>query len=364
MYGSALTWPENRDGESVAGGLQVTHRERLRRAITFGEPDRAPIHHYIFPGAFFRHGEALVELARRYPDDFDNEAVNPPDPQSVDAITEVVEWQDGWGTVWRRLKGYTSGEVKVPALPTWDGWGAYEFPPVPTEQHFEALQARVAEQHPEWFVCAPGGSLFQHIQHLRGPANLMMDLAEDRQEVHELAERKVEHMLAAIEGYVKTDVDCIRFGDDWGAQSQLLVHPDMWRSFFKPLYKKMFDVAKDAGKFVWFHSDGWIWEIIDDLIEIGVDVLNPQHHCMGDERVAAKAGGRVCIRTDIDRQHLIPFGTPEEIRAYVRKVLGLFGDYGGGIILHGEVGPEVPFENVRALYESYYELGHYPFTWK
>ena len=341
----------------------MTPRERLRRAITFGGPDRAPIHHYIFPGAFFRHGQALLEVANRYPDDFGNEHINPPEPRQADAITEVVEWQDAWGTVWRRLRGYTSGEVKTPALPTWDRWHHYAFPPTPSQEHFERFRAQVAQIHPDGFACAGGGSLFQHIQHMRGPANLFMDLAEDRQEVHELADRKVDHMLAGITEYVKTDVDCIRFGDDWGAQDRLLVHPDMWRRFFKPRYKRMFDVIKDAGKFVWFHTDGWIWEIIDDLIEIGVDVLNPQHHCMGDERVAAKVDGRVCIRTDIDRQHLIPWGSPDEIRAYVKKVLKLFGNHNGGILLHGEVGPDVPLENVQALYAAYYDYGRYPFDW-
>ncbi len=343
--------------------MPMTHRERIIKAITFDGPDRAPIHHYIFPGAFFNHGQALLDIANKYPDDFNNENVNPPDPESKDAITDVVEWTDAWGTTWQRLKGYTSGEVKVPALPTWDNWANYEFPAAPGPDYRDKVQAQVEQQHPEWFACAAGGSLFQHIQHMRGPANLLMDLAEDRQEVHELADRKVEHMLAAIEPACQTGVDCIRFGDDWGAQDRLLVHPDMWRRFFKPRYKRMFDVIKDAGKFVWFHTDGWIFEIIDDLIEIGVDVLNPQHHCMGDERVAEKVAGRVLIRTDIDRQWLIPFGAPDEIREYVKKVLKLFGSHNGGIMLHGEVGPDVPLENVEALYSAYYEFGHYPFDW-
>ena len=184
----------------------MTHRERLRRAITFDGPDRAPIHHYIFPGAFYRHGQALLDIADRYPDDFGNESINPPEPQTEEAITEVAEWQDMWGTVWRRLKGYTSGEVKVPAIPTWKDWHRYAFPPPPSKEHFERFQAQVGRLHPERFACASGGSLFQNMQHIRGPANLFMDLAEDRQEVHELADRKVEYMLAGILEYVKTDV--------------------------------------------------------------------------------------------------------------------------------------------------------------
>ena len=341
----------------------MTSRERLTRAISFQGPDRAPIHHYIFPGAFYRHGEALLKVAERYPDDFGNEGVQPPPPEPVEASNEIVEWQDAWGTVWRRLKGYTSGEVQTPAIPTWDRWSEYQFPPTPSEQHFEGFRAHVATLHPERFVNGSGGSLFQLVEHLRGPANLLMDLAEDRQEIHELVDRLVEYHLVSIKGYLAAGVDCVAFGDDWGAQDRVLNHPDMWRRFWKPRYKRMFDAIKETGKFVWFHTDGWILEIIPDLIEIGVDVLNPQHHCMGDERVAELAAGKVCIRTDIDRQRLIPFGTPEEIRAYVKKVLKLFGDHNGGIILHGEVGPEVPLENVEAMYAAFYEFGGYPFAW-
>jgi uroporphyrinogen decarboxylase len=339
-------------------------RERVLRGITMTGPDRAPINHYIFPGAFYRHGEALLRVAQQYPDDFGNASVNvPAQVEDASASMEIIEWRDAWGTLWRRLKGYTSGDVREPAIPTWDAWSDYRMPPPPSPEHWAEMKQRFDAQRPEFFLRAGGGSLFQLMQHLRGPADLLMDLAEDRPEVHELADAIIEHHLHAIRGGLAAGADCITFGDDWGAQDRLLVRPPTWRRFFKPRYKRMFDVIKDAGALVWFHSDGWILEIIPDLIEIGVDVLNPQHYIMGDERVAAVAAGRVCIRTDIDRQWLIPQGSPEEIRDYVKKVLRLFGNYNGGIMLHGEIGPDVPLENVRALYAAFYEYGRYPFDW-
>ena len=137
----------------------------------------------------------------------------------------------------------------------------------------------------------------------------------------------------------------------------------MWRRFFLPRYARMFAVARDAGVHVWFHTDGWILEIIEDLIEIGVTVLNPQHACMGTPRVGQIAGGRVCIRTNIDRQWVIPYGTPEEVAAAVKEAIGAFGRFNGGVLLHGEIGPEVPLENIEALYSSFYEYGRYPLTW-
>jgi uroporphyrinogen decarboxylase len=344
----------------------MTRRERILAAIEFTGPDRCPIHHYVFPGAIWRHRQALLDLAERYPDDFGNEGIKgnvQPALDEAQGIEDVVEWQDGWGTVWRRLRGYTSGEVLRPAIPDWDAWRTYEFPPQPPEEHYERFAAHVKQQHPAEFVMASGGGFFQHMQHLRGPANYFLDLAEDNDGVHELADRMVEYNVYSIERYVRAGVDCIAFGDDWGAQDRLLIRPDAWRRFFKPRYARMFEVARDAGVHVWFHTDGWILEIIEDLIEIGVTVLNPQHACMGTRRVGEIAGGRVCIRTDIDRQWVIPYGTREVIVEAVQEAIAAFGRFDGGCILHGEVGQDVPFENIEALYSAFYEYGRYPLAW-
>jgi uroporphyrinogen decarboxylase len=344
----------------------MTARERILAAIEFRGPDRCPIHHYIFPGALWRHGQRLLDLVERYPDDFGNECLRWNAGQALEdgqAADDVVEWVDGWGTTWRRLRGYTSGEVLRPAIPNWDAWRTYEFPPLPDEAHYESFAESVRQRHPEEFVVASGGPFFQHMQHLREPAAYYEDLAEDNEGVHELADRMVEYNLHSIERYVKAGVDCVAFGDDWGSQDRLLIHPDMWRRFFKPRYRRMFEVARDAGVHVWFHTDGWILEIIEDLIEIGVTVLNPQHPCMDTKRVGEIAGGRVCIRTDIDRQWVIPFGTPEQVRAAVAEAIEAFGRFNGGVMLHGEIGQEVPFENIEALYSAFYELGEYPLDW-
>jgi uroporphyrinogen decarboxylase len=344
----------------------MTSRERLLAAIEFTGPDRCPIHHYVFPGAIWRHGQRLLDLAERYPDDFDNENIranNAPPPQEDQHVNDVVEWQDGWGTVWRRLRGYTSGEVYRPAIPTWDAWPRYQFPALPPDSHFEDFAARVKELHPARFAYASGGGFFQHMQHLRGPSNYYVDLAEDNEGVNELADRMVEHNVYSIERYVQAGADCIMFGDDWGSQDRLLIHPDHWRRFFKHRYRRMFEVAREAGVHVWFHTDGWILEILDDLIEIGVTVLNPQHACMGTQRVGEIVGGRVCIRTDIDRQWVIPLGTPQQVAEAVKEAIAAFGRFNGGVLLHGEIGPDVPFENIEALYSAFYEYGRYPLTW-
>jgi uroporphyrinogen-III decarboxylase len=110
---------------------------------------------------------------------------------------------------------------------------------------------------------------------------------------------------------------------------------------------------------VWFHSDGFVNEIIGDLIEIGVDVINIQTAVVGHDWIARNARGRVAFRTDIDRQRVLPFGSPVEVKEEVQRTLESCGTRHGGLIACGEVGPDVPLENIRAMYEAFREYGKY-----
>ncbi len=346
---------------------EMTSRERILAAIEFTGPDRCPVHHYIFPGGLWRHGQKVLDLVAKYPDDFGNEAIEANlkvEKTDEETSQDVIEYTDAYGSVWRRLRGYTSGDVVREAIPDWDRWDRSTFPqagPVESYQK-EAAQARAAD--PEKFLARSAGGFFQTLENIRGPENCWMDLAEDHPCIHELADMLVANSMTAIEGYARSGVvDCIRLGDDWGSQDRLLIHPDTWRAFFKPRYAKMFEMARNAGIHVWFHTDGYTLDILEDLIEIGVSLINPQHTCMGTRRVGDICGGRVCIRTDIDRQWTVPFGTPEQIVSAVKEAIEVFGNFNGGVMLHGEVGPEVPFENIEALYSAFYEYGNYPLGW-
>jgi uroporphyrinogen decarboxylase len=336
----------------------LTSRERVIAAIEFKSADQAPIHHMVFPGAFWRHGQKLVDLLHRYPDDFGNRHFTiPPKPEGEDRF---VRYTDEWGSEWLMLKGYTTGEVKKPALDDWRKWPDYRFPPLPPDSYFEALQARIQADGHEWYALGSmGGTLFERMQFLRGTENLFMDLAENREELHQLAGRLVAWHIEWINRYLKADVDGIYFADDWGGQNRLLISPQLWRVFFKPRYRQIFKVVKEAGKHIFFHTDGWTVDIWDDLIELGVDVLNPQHPLIPRPILEQKLAGRVCIRTDLDRQGILPFGTPPQVRAHVKGAVELFGRFKSGLILHGEVGPDVPFENISAMYEAFREFGTY-----
>lgn len=339
----------------------MNSRERVIRAIEFTGPDRIPFNHAVFPGAFQRHGSSLIEVLNRYPDDFGNRHFSLPQfPPDTGAYLE--EYCDEWGSHWIRLKGYTTGEVKQPAIPTWDVFHNYQFPPLPDQKHFDRLKERLESSH-EHYVLGSGGNLFERMQFLRGSENLFYDLGEERAELHELADRLVAYYLELITRYLKADVDGISFADDWGAQHSLLISPKQWSQFFKPRYQRLFEIVKDASKHIFFHTDGWTLEILEDLHEIGVDVLNPQHTLMGEAEISRRLGGKACFRSDLDRQYIIPGGTVEEIKEHVKRVIRAFGQFNGGLILHGEIGPDVPLENIKAMYAAFEEYGKYPLTW-
>jgi uroporphyrinogen decarboxylase len=129
----------------------------------------------------------------------------------------------------------------------------------------------------------------------------------------------------------------------------------MWRSFFKPVYAEMLGKVKKAGRHVWFHSDGHILPIIPDLIELGVDVLNCQSSVMELNQLKQFAG-HLCFRTDIDRQRLLPFGRPGEIKRHVHELFEALGTSNGGIVACGEVSFDVPLANIEAMYEAFLEF--------
>jgi uroporphyrinogen decarboxylase len=136
-----------------------------------------------------------------------------------------------------------------------------------------------------------------------------------------------------------------------------MIRPALWRSVFLPAYARLFDLVRDAGKHVWFHSDGAIAEIVPDLLAAGVQVLNPQVGTVGRARLVALCRGRVCIEADIDRQWTLPFGTPEDVRAAVRADVEAFGGPDGGYIGRGEVAGDVPLENVAAMFDAFVRYG-------
>jgi uroporphyrinogen decarboxylase len=162
------------------------------------------------------------------------------------------------------------------------------------------------------------------------------------------------------------DLDIIKIGDDLGAQENLMISPASYRELLKPIHADLiaFIKTKTRAK-IFFHSDGDIFDLVPDLVEIGVDILNPIQSGAGrmsDLGLLKKTYGKeLCFCGAIDTQRILPYGTPAEVRAEVRRVIGLLGG-GGGYMLAAvhTVMDEVPAENLLAMCDAAREFGSYP----
>jgi len=148
----------------------------------------------------------------------------------------------------------------------------------------------------------------------------------------------------------------VHFNDDWGSQTALLISPDMWRDLFKPLYADYCSILREAGKFIFFHSDGQIEAIYDDLVELGIQAVNSQLFCMDIEGLGRRYKGRIAFWGEIDRQHVLPFGTPDDVKRAVRRVFDALYDPAGGVIAQCEWGVRDPKENIEAVAEEWDRL--------
>jgi len=300
--------------------------------------------------------EELELVQRRFPPDFAGPEVRyGPAKRAHGVRGEVGTYVDEWGCVWQVAEPGVVGEVKEPPLADWLALAHFE-PPWEILEEADFSQVNESCAATDKFVLA-GTTVrpFERMQFLRGTENLFIDLAYGTPEVYRLRDLVHEFFCRELEMWVRTDVDGISFMDDWGAQNALLLHPQLWREFFKPLYKDYCDLIRGRGKFVFVHSDGYIEPVYPDLIELGVHAINSQLFCMDIEELGRKYRGKITFWGEIDRQWLLPFGTPAHVRQAVKRVRRALDTGRGGVIAQCEFGLRDPVENILAVFEAWEE---------
>jgi uroporphyrinogen decarboxylase len=334
----------------------MSGRQRVGRAVAFRGPDRVPRSHGIPEAAYEKHGERLRELVRRYPGDFGWNGWQPgPDSPRPVEVSDT-EWVDEWDVTWRRSQAGLMGMPVGHPLADWDRFAFYRVPRTLHGDFTGVREALSAERHDKW-VDAYGGRLFERMQWLRGAGNLLADLASPPPRLYELRDRIVESYLEAIEFWLQYETDAVGFEDDWGSQRSLMISPEVWRSFFRPAYERLFAPVLAAGRVVFFHSDGMVWEILPELLDLGVSHLNVQYGLLGLERLGREYGGSVCFACDLEGQFVMANAGPEQVREHVRQVVAHLGRPAGGLTLDTWVTPDVPWENVEAMFSAFAEFG-------
>jgi uroporphyrinogen decarboxylase len=334
-------------------------RERVIRAIEFGGPDRPPVSHGILPAARYKYGAALDVILARVPEDFGWSFLPDMSPRDLPALYRGGRNYDDFGTLWDVP---VEGLLGIPCgwpLADWSKYESFRWPEFSAGPPSGRLYSgHMAGRSEEYYARGAWITFFEQMQQLRGMENLMIDLAEDSREVCRLRDDLLAFNLRYIDKWLAFEYDGLHFADDWGDQKSLLISPELWRRFFKPVYRQMFEKVTAAGIHVHFHSDGCIIDIIPDLLDLGVRVLNCQANVIGLDALKKDFAGSVCFKTDLDRQNILPFATPAEVKRHVTNVFDHLGTPKGGIIACGEIGPDTPLENIRAMYEAFMEYAY------
>ncbi len=335
--------------------MSATPRELVHQALEFRNPARAPRQLWLLPWAEIYHPEAVAEIRAAFPADIDGcpGYLREPTRAKGDA-TEVGTFVDDWGCEFVNLQRGVIGEVKNPLVRDWAEDTAkihipLEWLSVDTDQ---ASRFCAGSDRFVMAGCCPRP--FEQLQFLRGSADLYVDLLVQPPEMTAFLAKMHRFYCDLLELWVKTDVDGVMFMDDWGSQQGLLIDPALWRELFKPLYRDYIQIAHGAGKKIFMHSDGHTLDIYPDLVELGLDAFNSQIFCMGVENLAPFAG-KITFWGEIDRQHILPEATPDEVADAVAKVHAALWK-NGGCIAQCEFGAGARPENVREVFAAWDRL--------
>jgi len=336
----------------------MNSRERVVKAIGFGNPDRPPISHAILPSAQYHYGDALKDIIDSVHEDFGWDMLPDLPKEKLPPLYKKGINLDEFGTVWKvTVEGRCGIPVEYPIAADWSNYKDYKWPTVFSAgvPKYRLYSGHMTGKSDDYYARGAWITFFEQMQQLHGFEPTLMDIITDRPEIYKLRDELLKFNLAWIDHWLELDYQGLQLADDWGTQRGLMIPPDKWRSFFKPAYAAMFSKVKSAGLDVWFHSDGNIIDILPDLIELDVDVLNCQASIMGMDKLKTYAG-KICFRTDIDRQNVLPYAHTEKVKEYINELFHNLGTADGGIVACGEISEDVPLENIKAMYDAFMEF--------
>ena len=383
--------------------MQYTPRERVMQALDHREPDRVPIDFgstymtsitlppYLAlekalglppqPPRFHTPLSKVVlpreDILRRFR--VDTRGVPRPNAPATwrNQVQEDGTIRDEFGVIWKQPSGcdhYEFFHGPFEGHPTLSDLQAFPWPDDPDNPRRVAGardRARHLYEDTDYAVMAaiPGGFV-TWAQFMRGFEGWFIDLAADPKFAMALMDRVLDFLLALADTLLEEVgpyVQIVTFGDDLAIQDGLMMSMRMFRKLIKPRLRRVFDfIRSKCDAKLWFHTDGAVVPLIPDLIELGIDILDPiQVTAKGMDDTAylkREFGDDLVFWGGIDTQQLLPFGSPEEVRADVRRRVRDLATGGGYVLnsvhnIQGDVGPE----NIVAMFDEAYAFGTYPF---
>jgi len=239
---------------------------------------------------------------------------------------------DEWGSVWGNLGTSNLGEVREFPLKQWSDLTEKMIPDIDDPKRWENIK-NIRDKAGDTYILASGISIYERVHFLRGLENTWADIYEEPENLCRLLDILVEMNIKAIKHYAEEKADGYIFCDDWGLQNSLMISPEKWRELWKPRYKKIYETVHEYGMDTFLHSCGYITEILDDLIEIGLDAIDmDQQTNMGLKYLGEHFSGRLTFYAGADIQKIMPTDDTELIRSYVRDMKRLLKTDKGGLI--------------------------------
>jgi len=273
---------------------------------------------------------------------------------------------DEWGVKWKRSAYYFEQVAHPLAGKSYDEITQFIFPDPSDRLKVENLKDELraySEENLQYIISLSQsyGGLLETALWIRGYMDFYLDMGSNSRECRYLLDGIKEYFIEWYKQYLSSvdgSVDIVAIGDDYGMQDRMLLSPEMWRTYIKPRYKELIDSIKSKYSHikVFHHSCGSIYPIIEDLIEIGVDILNPIQPTAKDmdpAKLKRRFGRRITFHGGIDVQTLLPFGTVREIKSEVIRILEILSENGGYIIAPSHnIQAGTPVENIFAFYDT------------
>jgi len=352
--------------------MPLTERENYLRTANFTGPEWIPCAPCISGASWDQLREELEEVLVRHPTLFPDFTPGQRDYDNWDYGPELRAGEvftDAWNCQWKTSTDGIQGVVINHPLSDWEVLNDYEPPdpmmegdrgPVDWDEIHQGLRAARREGKLTSGELAHG-HLFNRLVDLRGFENLMLDMATDEPRLSKLIAMIMEHSLVIIDQYLAMGVDVMLFPDDLGAQRSSVMGPAMFEKWIAPAYRKLMGLCQEAGVLVHMHSDGYIMDIMDQLLACGVNIINPQDLVHGIDNLRDNLKGRVCIELDIDRQKIVPYGTRQEIHDLIEEEVRKLGSPQGGLMLTIGFYPPTPPENIDAVCDALEQFRTYWF---
>lgn len=330
----------------------MTVRENYLRNATFNYPEWMPIFIALNFSSLVQYKHELENVIVKYPEYF-----GPFTPGKIDYSLYgdghySHSQKDAWGYTWNYNMYGIEGFVNNHPLDTWDKFSTY----TPPDSNFvldrggkvdwNEVKENIKKQKSEGLLTSGSlvhGFLFLRLQYLRGFENLMYDMYDEEPLLFELIDIIDKENLKIVNHYCGAKVDLMEIPEDLGAEKSMVISREMFNKYIMPSYKKITSICKENKVLTAIHSDGYIVDILEDLMAVGMDIINPQDLCNGIDNLKRILKGKSCIRLDLDRSKITPFGNRKEITNLIEYEIKELGSPKGGLeFIYGVYPPTNP----------------------